>query len=209
MIEAGGGRWNRKAKAHLFDGDAGERLDQILLSGRVDVPKDEFDFFPTPAPVVAEMLAYLDPGAGDTGLEPSAGQGAIALPCAARGAQMDCYELMDANFAALAAHPALRRVTQADFLQVEPRPVYDFVAMNPPFKRQADIRHVQHALGFVRPGGRLAAIMAAGMLFRENRLTVAFRDEIARRGGSVTKMPEGAFKSSGTMVGTVMVTVRG
>lgn len=33
VLEACGGQWNRKAKAHLFEGDAGDALEQVVLTG--------------------------------------------------------------------------------------------------------------------------------------------------------------------------------
>ena len=64
VLEAAGGKWNRKARAHVFAADAFDRMDQIILSGSVEVPKDEFNFFPSPPAVVARLieLADIEPG---------------------------------------------------------------------------------------------------------------------------------------------------
>ena len=64
VLEAAGGKWNRKAQAHVFNDDAFTRIDQIILTGQVEVPKDEFNFFPTPAVVVRRLMAipYIRPG---------------------------------------------------------------------------------------------------------------------------------------------------
>ncbi len=205
VLSAAGGKWTRSAEAHLFPGDAATRVDQILLTGQVAVPKDEFDFFPTPPALVDRLLSAIDVQAGERGIEPSAGRAAIASAAASRGALMDCYELMDDNYAFLTGVPGLSKVIHADFLSVDPEPIYDFCAMNPPFTKQADIRHVMHATRFLKPGGRMGAIMAAGVLFRENRLTADFRAMVERYRGRVEELPDGAFKRSGTMVRTVMV----
>jgi hypothetical protein len=77
VLEAAGGKWNRKARAHVFDGDAAERMDQIILSGSVEVPKDEFNFFPSPPAVIERLMELADIEPGMRVLEPSAGQGAI------------------------------------------------------------------------------------------------------------------------------------
>ncbi len=42
--------------------------------------------------------------------------------------------------------------------------------MNPPFSRQQDIRHVMHAAKFLKPGGRLVAVMGASAISGSNRL---------------------------------------
>ena len=206
-LEAAGGKWNRKAKAHLFDDEAATRVDQIILSGEVEVPKDEFNFFPSPPPVVARLMELADVQPGMRVLEPSAGKGAIAYACAEAGAVVDCYELMEANFVALAGDMRLGSVRHVDFLTQAIEASYDRVVMNPPFAKQADIKHVLHALRFLKPGGLLVSVMAASVAFRDNKLTQDFRALIREQGGDIEALPDGAFKSSGTMVRTVIVTI--
>lgn len=205
VLEAAGGRWTKKAKAHLFDGPADERIDQIILTRSVEIPKDEFNYFPTPASLARPTaeLAWIDPGM--TLLEPSAGQGALAKEALLAGALVDCVELMPANVTALQAISGLRMVIAQDFLSLRPEPVYDRVLANPPFVKQADIKHVTHALGFLKPGGRLVAIMAGGVSFRQDARAVAFRDLVSAHDGVIMGNPEGSFKESGTGVNTVTV----
>lgn len=207
VLEAAGGKWNRKAKAHIFEDEAANRVDQIILSGEVEVPKDEFNFFPSPSAVVARLMELADVQHGMRVLEPSAGKGAIAYACADAGATVDCYELMEANFVALAGDARLGSVRHMDFLSQSPEASYARVVMNPPFAKQADIRHVLHALRFLKPGGLLVSVMAASVAFRDNKLTQDFRDLIRERGGDIEALPEGAFKASGTMVRSVIVTI--
>ncbi len=207
VLEAAGGKWNRKAKAHVFDVDAEDRLDQIILTGEVTITKDEFEFFETPGPVVARLMELASVKRDMLILEPNGGRGAIALPCAEAGAIVDCYELMEANFAYLSEQELLRSVLRADFLMVEPEPTYDAIVMNPPFRAQADVRHVMHALKFLKPGGVLASVMSAGVLFRQNKLTSDFRELISERGGVIEDLPEASFKKSGTLVSTVAVMI--
>lgn len=211
VLEAAGGKWNRKAKAHVFDIDAAERFEQIILTGDVVVPKDDFEFFPTPPDVVRHVIHLADIRDGMTVLEPSAGQGAIAKAAhdAAADVMIDMYELMPANNDALhALNLHLSGIGEpVDFLTVEPKPVYDRVVMNPPFGRQADIMHVTHALKFLKPDGLLVSVMASSVTFRSNKLTSDFRQIIEERGGHIEELPEGAFKSSGTMVNTVIVII--
>lgn len=211
VLEAAGGKWNRSAKAHLFDGDASARIEQIILTGDIVIPKDEFEFFPTPPAVVELLLERAEIGDGMMVLEPSAGRGAIAVAAqaAATGVSVDMYELMPANNEALHALnlPLSGVAPPVDFLEVSPAPLYDRVVMNPPFSRQADIKHVLHALKFLKPGGLLVSVMAASVGFRENKLTTDFRALISARGGTIDPLPDGAFKTSGTMVNTVLVTI--
>lgn len=199
VLEAAGGKWNRSAKAHIFGYDAEQRMDEIILTGEVEVPKDEFEFFPTPERIVDMMFRQINMKEGDFVLEPSAGRGAIAFEAVARGAQVDCYELMDANFNYLNESGKVH-VEKADFMQIEPRAEYDFVLMNPPFSKRQDVKHVEHAKKFLKKGGTLVAIMSAGVEFRQDKLTQEFRETVA-----IEKLPDGAFKESGTMVNTVMI----
>ena len=97
-------------------------------------------------------------------------------------------------------------VAQADFLEVEPDPIYDRIVMNPPFSRQQDIDHVLHAAEFLAPGGRLTAVMSAGVMFRTNTKTVEFRDFVNAMGEQTFEaLPDNSFQESGTNVNTVIV----
>lgn len=211
VLEAAGGKWNRKAKAHVFDGDASDRIEQILLTGDIAIPKDEFEYFPTPEDVVSRLIEEANILDGMMVLEPSAGQGAIvkAVYEAADDVMIDMYELMPANNDVLRSlHIPLSGVGEpTDFLTVEPKPLYDRVVMNPPFGKQADIKHVLHALKFLKEGGLLVSVMSAGVTFRQNKLTVDFRQMVESRGGFIKPLPDGSFKASGTMVGTVIAVI--
>ena len=77
VIELAGGKWNRKAKAHLFPVNAEERIELVILTASVDKPKDDFNFFPTSEKVIRHMLDSVSLHAGDRVLEPSCGDGRI------------------------------------------------------------------------------------------------------------------------------------
>lgn len=213
VLEAAGGKWNRKAKAHIFDTDASDRIEQIILTGDVVVPKDDFEFFPTPPAVAERVIELADIQNGMRVLEPSAGKGALALAAqqSALDVKVDMFELMPENNAHL--HSMNIKTAKIgdpiDFLSVEPMASFDRIVMNPPFGRQADIKHVSHALKFLKPGGLLVSVMASSLTFRSNKLTTDFRQLIVDRGGHIEELPEGAFKSSGTMVNTVIVVIPG
>ena len=207
VLEAAGGRWNQKAKVHLFDYNAEERIDEIILSEEVEIPKDEFDFFPTPPEVVGRLINLANLESGMSLLEPSAGNGSIALVCAERGAVVDCCELMEGNAAILTQSSRFRSVHRGDFLLKRPMPIYDRIVMNPPFKKQADIKHVVHAMGFLKPDGLLVSVMSAGVTFRNNKLTTDFRDLIDRKRGRIERLPKGSFKDSGTMINTIIAII--
>lgn len=208
VLEAAGGKWSRRDRAHVFQGVAGPVLAGLLGSGEVATPQ-EAGWFPTPPAVVSRILdaAGIEPGGHQlAALEPSAGTGAIAARAAGYGYLVDCVE-MDAGRAGQIPVGVARSVTVADFLAVEPRPEYDRVLMNPPFAGKADIAHVLHALRFLRPGGVLVSVMSAGTAFRQDKRTAGFRDLVEQAGGVIEDLPGQAFRESGTDVRTVLVTV--
>jgi predicted RNA methylase len=207
VLEAAGGKWNRKARAHVFAADASDRMDEIILSGTVDVPKDEFNFFPSPPAVVSRLMELADIQPGVVALEPSAGRGAIAFACHEQGAVVDCVELMKANVDSLLGDKRCRAVSHCDFLSMKQAPVYDRVVMNPPFMKQADIKHVTHAQKFLKPDGLLVAVMSAGCSFRTDARTKAFLALVHSRGGHIEPLPENSFKVSGTGVNTVVAVI--
>lgn len=207
VLEAAGGRWNRKAKAHLFEEDPADVIDRVILTGTITVAQD-FGYFPSPPAVVAELIARAQLAPGMHVLEPSAGQGAIvaAIP---RDCRVHCIELLDRNIDKLVAKcggPG-RSFSAADFLTTTPERSFDRVVMNPPFAKQADIHHVMHARRFLKPDGHLVSVMAAGVTFRTDKLSALFRELVSDGGGSFEPLPDGSFKASGTGVRTVIVTL--
>ena len=212
VLRAMGGAWNRKARGHVFSVDPAVRLDDAILTGEVDRPAD-FGFFETPSKVVARMLVLAEIESGHRLLEPSAGRGAIAVELAAyAGADVVCVELLEDSVRVLRSRLADAsclddrvRVVCGDFLAWISHGPFDRVVMNPPFARQADIDHVRHAFGMLRPGGRLVSVMSAGVTFRQDRKAAEFRALVDSCGGSIEPLPPGSFKPSGTNVNTVLV----
>ncbi len=206
VLEAVGGAWDRKRKAHIFPSCARTAVEPILLTGTLTGPR-EFGCFYTPPAIADRVIVAADIARSHRVLEPSAGLGALAAPAARRGAQVDCVELLPANVAILEAL-GIGFVDQGDFLGRTPERVYDRVVMNPPFADQADIAHVNHAFRFLKPGGLLVAVMAAGLTYRKNAATRQMRDLVELRRGSIAELPPDAFRIAGTSVRTVLVTLR-
>lgn len=203
-IETAGGKWNRKAGAHLFPGDAAEVVAKMLDTGSVTSEKSQQQFFPTPPETVARLLGAASLEPWHVVLEPSAGRGAIAERVAPLVAAVDCIELHEPHAAVIRAAGYVREVTTADFLATPPRPVYDRVVMNPPFAKRADVAHVMHALEFLRPGGVLVSVMANGVTYRTDAATAGLREAAA----SFKPLPLKAFAESGTDASTVIAVIR-
>jgi len=209
-LTAAGGRWSRKARAHIFERPASQAVETILVSGEIVVARD-FDFFWSPPPVVDRIMELADIRPGMRVLEPSAGDGRIAVAARGMGATVICVELLQANCLKLDAE-GLTGAIKMDFLQLngglqKSLGLFDRVTMNPPFSRQADIDHIRHAHTFLKPGGRLVAVASAAVEFRTNRKTVEFREWLEEREGEIEALPPGSFKLSGTGVSTCIVTV--
>lgn len=207
-LELAGGKWHRGHKAHLFNVSAEDAIEQMVLTGEVVDAKREFDAFYTPPELAQSMCELAALKSGSLVLEPSAGDGAIALEASLRGALVDCIEIRSLEASKLRAAGRYHQVLEGDFLGVPPppEPAYDTVLMNPPFSKRQDVKHVIHARAFLRPGGRLVAIMSAAITFRQDALTRSLRSEIEAT-GSIVSLSKGAFKSSGTMVNAAMVSM--
>lgn len=208
ILRALGGKWNKKAQAHVFESaDPEEVIAEFIQTGKLDKP-EKLGFFPTPKPLGREVVdgAGLEPG--QLVLEPEAGIGNLASLIAeiVGHEAVTCYEIQQRNCEVLKGLGF--KVVQADFLTVDPMPIFDAVVMNPPFEKQRDIDHVLHAFRFLKPGGSMTAIMSGGITYRTNRKTLDFRAFLDRYDASIEDNPRDAFHASGTSVATVTVRFR-
>lgn len=206
VLAANGGKWNRAAKAHVFDEPAESAIEQALLTGEFHRVKQDLGQFDTPPALADRVCDLADLKAGMTVLEPSAGIGRLALAAAKSGCDVTCVEIDQGRVMMLGGFEVLG----VDFLALSNAfRKFDRVIMNPPFAKQADIDHVLHALKFLKPGGRLVAIMSASVTFRTNRKTTDFWHfiESTCRRHSREALPVGAFAESGTNVNAVIVAI--
>lgn len=208
-LECLGGKWNKKAKAHIFDGEAAQAVESAILTGEVTDWKKELQFFPTPREIADRLVSLADLRGGMRVLEPSAGQGGIldALPGSFDdGLRVDICEINDA-MRDLCQQSYGIEVVGVDFMDYDPGPIYDRVIANPPFTKQQDIKHVEHMMDLCKPGGRVVSVMSAGITFREDKRTQAFLERLEDHDYHIEPLDGGAFRASGTMVNTVIVTV--
>lgn len=164
--------------------------------------------FPTPPDLAARLVEAADVEADHRVLEPSAGTGNLlrAIQGAQPSATCVAVELSHPLAATLHSQFPSVKVHQTDFLQCNgDLGTFDRIVMNPPFAKGADIEHVEHALHMLNPGGRLVAIMSAGVTFRQD--AAGFRSMVDERGGTIEDLPEDSFIDSGTGVRTVLVTI--
>lgn len=156
--------------------------------------------FPTPPELAERMAARAELWPGARVLEPSAGTGRLIRAIYAEAA---------AEVVAVEVNPELAEmlrkgdgridVREADFLACNgDLGTFDRVVMNPPFTGGSDIRHVLHARKFLRPGGLLVALCAAGP--RQEAALQPLAD-------SWEVLPEGSFKAEGAGVRVALLTM--
>lgn len=203
-----GGQWSTPKQAHVFASCPRDALAQVITTGELLTSKD-YEFFPTPPELVQRLLLQTGLQAGMTVLEPQAGSGAIALAAAEVVGKdnVTCYELMPRNVERL-RELGFELDGAVDFLQVTPEPRYQVICMNPPFSGGKDITHVEHAMKFLVPGGRLGAITSTTWRTANNAKSKAFRDWVSEHAIDVIEIERGAFKAAGTDVPTVMLVLQ-
>ena len=179
-----------------------DRLRNRHTNGAAPVAVSAFQLFQTPPTLAAKLVALLNLAPGARVLEPSAGLGRIldalapyqpAEIIAVETAPQLCAQLFKQD------RPGVR-LMQRDFLTCTPAELgqFDAVAMNPPFHMRDDIRHIRHALQFLRPGARLAAIALSGSRREQELRPLASHWEI---------LPAGTFAAEGTQVETVLMVI--
>ena len=167
--------------------------------------------FPTPSELAARMVEEADISPEHRILEPSAGTGNILTAIRAR----DRESLFDAagEVVAVELNPGLAQhltirfsgatVIQGDFLEQNGNlGTFDRILMNPPFEHGADIKHIQHAIHALNPGGRLVAICANGP-----RQQATLKAMAETSGGWYEELPAGTFADQGSNVNTALLVI--
>lgn len=208
-----GGKWNRKAKGHVFaDGDPAELLNNVLMTGETVDLKKQYQFFPTPRPVAERMCRMAELDNTCTVLEPSCGKGDLADVVFEAGVKgLYCVELNQDMNRYLKDKP-YTVMTGVDFLEfakdMNIRHEWTRIVMNPPFTKQQDIDHILAAYGILAPGGVLVSVVSESPFFWANRKALAFREFLDSHNAEMVKLDEGAFKESGTMVRTRIIKLK-
>lgn len=160
---------------NLAEGDF-EAMQAALKAGvKVEVVNQ---LVPTPRDLAQEVADLADVQPGEDVLEPSAGTGMLL---GALGGRMFAHDPERGSISAveinaklagrLAVDFPLTFVSCVDFLEADFALIaskkvagagFDKIVMNPPFENGIDIKHIRHAIGMLKPGGRLVAICANG-----------------------------------------------
>lgn len=162
------------------------------------VSKD-LQFYPTPKAVVDTILdaagiykptdySRSQPAAYRV-LEPSCGDGMILDEIKARGSRGFGIEVHAGR--AVEARAKGHSVLTTNFLDYPAVPDFDMVVMNPPFYGRHYIKHVTHALKFLKPGGTLVTVLPASAWYDHKELEGSWQD-----------LPVASFADSGTNIPT-------
>lgn len=177
----------------------------VKPSASTAVSKD-LQFYWTPPKVVEAALDFVElPNATRYSgtrpvwrvLEPSCGDG--RMMDGIRDAGHQCLGIEYHPGRASEARAKGHAVVTANFLEQPPTPDFDAVVMNPPFYGKHYAKHVRHALRFLKPGGRLVAILPASARYDHK--------ELSDIEGDWRDLPVASFAKAGTNVPTVMFKV--
>lgn len=153
--------------------------------------------FPTPPDIAAQAVELADIKPGHRILEPSAGTGNLALAMPGDTVRW----LVEINQSLADRLTQFGEVICADFMELECNETtgtFDRIVMNPPFQNGDDVKHIKHAMSFLKPGGRLVAICANGPRQQEQLKPLA---------SEWIDLPTGSFKEQGTGVNTAMLVI--
>lgn len=209
-----GGKWNRSKGGFVFPKDVRSEVEAAKKNGSVVDEKKTFQAFYTPLDLCDKMVRLAGIRKGDRVLEPSAGDGRLALAAEKAGGEVSCCEIRDEERARLRDRFSVigDDFLKLDSLEAEP---FDAILMNPPFTKQQDVDHVAYAIRFLRrvprgdaDGGTLIAIMGAGFVTSKTKKAQDLRNMLAEFSTvRFHDLPEGTFKESGTNVRAVMLEV--
>lgn len=205
IIELLGGKWNRKAGAHIFEEDAEGVVADALVTGAVVDLRKTFQMFETPPDLAKRLVEIAGVQAGDRVLEPSAGTGRIASVLHEAGASVLMCEIQER------LHDDLGRfgtVIGTDFMTTEVQTV-DAVVANPPFSRGQDVTHVHQMTRWLGACGRLVSVMSPAWRFRDTKAHRQFREMVDELGATWEDLPDGTFSASGTNVRTGILIATG
>lgn len=174
-------------------------------------PKKDWNFFSTNQKRANEMiqnLTLLGLNENSRVLEPSGGEGVLcqAICNIVKPENLTIVEFFDRNASILSKkYP---NVIEKDFLETTPEELgqFDFIVMNPPFSKNRDVKHVLHALTFLKENGYSSVIVGSTATESEEFTQLAsFAKE--PNDWNLTDIPNGEFKEAGTAVGAKQIVI--
>lgn len=196
----------------LADDIKPDRHQPDLKRDRSNLPSKDLQYFATPGSLVRDILHRAHLRDNLRILEPSAGEGAFVAPLLNAGHSVTAIEIDPHRAAHMRAMKnGQLTLLERNFLSMPARPEFDAVVMNPPFAHTHYIDHVLHAAEFLKPGGRLIAILPVTADIGQSRRHKAFREWIEATfekkfwDSWFKDLPAGSFTASGTNVNTILL----
>lgn len=149
----------------------------------------ENEFFPTPQPVITEMLnyaGYFGRNHKESLLEPSAGAGAILDAARDRNKYGKLFAIELNQDLRYTLHGKKYKVIGTDFLEYDEPTTFDWIIMNPPFSRGD--AHVLKAWDHLANGGTLCALVNSQTLRSRNTKPREMLWDLIQEYGSVQDM---------------------
>lgn len=176
-----------------------DEMKEALKNGVKTVTADQL--FVTPPDLAQKVVDYADLEPGLCVLEPSGGTGNLIAAILGKvdtevvtcEVNRDLCRILENKFPCQQV-----KVFCKDFMEWPEVYRYERIVMNPPFKNGEDIKHIKRAYSMLSPGGKLVAICANGPRQRDQLMDMATHWE---------DLPEGSFKTSGTMVNAAIVVI--
>ncbi|MGW4371620.1 hypothetical protein ACWEKT_38970 [Nocardia takedensis] len=220
VIAAMGGRWDRRARAHVFPEDPAQVIAAAVADGSTPKATAVTDaYYATPDRLAEQIVtgthsAIPGLGAGARVLEPSAGDGALvrAILAVNPNVHVTAVEPDSGRAGMIGSDPRVEVAasTFEDFA-ADASERFAAVVMNSPFALPGQstiwIDHLHAAWNLLIGGGALLAIAPSGYTFRTDRRHRAIRELVTAHGGHQA-LPPGAFTTSGTDVNTVLLHAR-
>lgn len=213
VLREAGGEWSRRHRVFRFA--ESEHLVELIRRIHGSDPLGIAAAFLASPPAIADLMvsfARIQPSVTAHILEPSAGGGALIEAVNRRqdiDAHFHCYEINPLR--ALRLTDRWIECEHADFLAVEPdhTPKFTHVLMAPPILREAEqctdetkrsgkivyAEHVMHALGFLKPGGYLVALLPEGFNYAHGPNSLVKLRAFVMQHGSVHQLRRGAVAS--------------
>lgn len=218
-MEGTGGKSNdyRQEKATDFDRTKAVYFGKQKKNSRTK-SREGVDYFATPEPVGYKMVQWLQSKPGQSLLEPSAGDGAIArwMPDNTYNTVVEPSRDLTPK---LMRNVAGAKVVESTFENFDLHNKFDGIAMNPPFGHggKTAVEHVAKAYQHLKDGGRLIAIIPDGSACQKHFDKWFYGDPEAKRKAdrgiadgvlmADIHLPSVTFDRAGTNVNTRMVVI--
>lgn len=212
VIEAAGGKWDRKSRSHIFSADPRSKLGLALETGKIVSKKADLQAFYTPSGLAERMAdialaEHRRPPAQLSVLEPSAGAGALLRPLVTRGVRVPHITCLDIDPDAVESLRASGfKAKLLDFAATQEPSLlcaFDLVVMNPPFTKGQAVAHVSKALRCVNVGGVVVSVMPQAWQTARSNVTKALLLALEQSfDWRVEPIEDFAFRESGTDVRT-------